>query len=229
MKTSIGNDPNQRVSQAIRKRMKQSLLVACLVGFGCLVCCGFGAADPCNSPKRMIGGGTVDLQPLFEWWSNQKEGKRPLPKWKHVRGSIVRETALGWIITGEAEGESQMRFLVKNPPRERLQRFEDLHRQLPLYERQRADLNEYLQRPLRTPYYETYAFDSPLPPINWRDQQAALARLDEIERTIAAIHQEIGNFEDEHGNFRLDGFALRLHERYDGLPVFDHGYSISMP
>jgi hypothetical protein len=177
----------------------------------------------------MIGGRTVDLQPLFEWWSNQKEGKRPLPKWKHVRGSIVRETALGWIITGEAEGESQMRFLVKNPPRERLQRFEDLHRQLPSYEKQRAELNEYLQRPLRTPYYETFVFDSPLPPISWKDQQAALARLEEIERTMLAIHEEIGSLEDEHGNFRFDGFALRLHERYEGLPVFDHGYSISMP
>jgi hypothetical protein len=83
---------------------------------------------------------------------------------------------LKWIITGEAEGESQMSFLLKNPPRERLQRFEDLHRQLPAYERQRADLNEYLQRPVRTPYYETWGYDSSLPLINWKDQQAAIAR-----------------------------------------------------
>ena len=94
MESSTGNNHYQGVSQATRKRIKQSLLVACLVGFGGLVCCGFGAADPCNSPKRMIGGGTVDLQPLFEWWSNQKEGKRPLPKWKHVRGSVVHTGAV---------------------------------------------------------------------------------------------------------------------------------------
>jgi hypothetical protein len=229
MKPSITNDQSEPVSQANRKRTRQSLLIASFFTIASLLCCGFGAADPCNSPKRMVSGRTVDLQPLFEWWSTQKEGSRPLPRWKHVRGSIVRVTAMGWIISGEAEGESQMRFLLKNPPRERLERFENLHLQLPAYERQRADLNEYLQRPLRTPYYETFVFDSQLPPIGWKDQQAALARLDEVERTIAAIHQEIGNCEDEHGNFRFDGFALRVHEKYEGLPVFDHGFSISMP
>lgn len=228
MKPSIANQ-HQHASQANGSRIKQSFLIASFICIGCILCCGFGTADPCNAPKRMVAGRTVDLQPLFEWWSSQREGKRPLPKWKHVRGSIVGQTGFGWIISGEAEGESQMRFLLKNPPRERLQRFEDLHRQLPSYERQRADLNEYLQRPLRTPYYETFVFDSPLPPIGWKDQQAALARLDEIERTIAAIHQEIGSLEDEHGHFRIDGFALRVHEKYEGLAVFDHGFSISMP
>ena len=107
--------------------------------------------------------------------------------------------ALKWIITGEAEGESQMSFLLKNPPRERLQRFEDLHRQLPAYERQRADLNEYLQRPVRTPYYETWGCDSSLPLINWKDQQAAIARnpttdakvlLQEAKRDLAEKFEE---------------------------------------
>jgi hypothetical protein len=55
---------------------------------------------------------------------------------------------------------------------------------------------------------------------------AALTRLQELGRTIPSLSRELGELQDEHGNFRLDAFALRLNEQYRGLPVFDHGYSL---
>src|SRR5437879_646368 len=108
------------------KRMKFSSLFGWAFGVSCLLAVPFAGANPCNSPKRMIGGHTVSLQPLLDWWANPRGGVRPLSGWKHLRGTIVREMAYGWIIEGKAEGEHSSQFLVKNPPVERLRKFQDL-------------------------------------------------------------------------------------------------------
>jgi hypothetical protein len=176
----------------------------------------------------MISEQTVDLRPLLEWWSSAERGERPLSGWKLVRGRIVRNTAYGWIIQGEAEGENQAsQFLLKNPPRERLQKFHEVQCQLSIYEQERDYLNDYLERAVRMPYDSTS--DSAFPSVSWSDQMAAVTRLLDLDRTIPALRQELGRLQDERGNFKLDTFALRLNERYQGLPVFDHGYPLPVP
>jgi len=207
------------------KRTTRRTLIACAAALSCSLGFGVAIADPCDSPTRMVNGQAVDLTPLLEWWSNGQAGERPLSGWKHIRGRIIGETAYGWIIQGEAEGESlSAKFLLRNPPRERLQKFQALEQQLLSCERERVYLNDYLDLPVRSPY-DGHS-DSTVPSISWSDQVAAVTRLQELARTIPSLRQELGQCQDERGNFRLDAFALRLSERYQGFPVFDHGYSL---
>jgi len=113
---------------------------------------------------------------------------------------------------------------VKHPPRERLHKFQELQSQLWAYKQERANLNAYLDRPVRTPD-NNWGYN----PISWDDQLAAVTRLQEVARNIASTRHQLVYLQDEQGNFTLDAFALRLNERYEGLPVFDHGYSLPVP
>jgi hypothetical protein len=199
--------------------------IACAAGLSWLAGVGVAGADPCASPLRMINAQSVDLTPLLDWWSNPQGGERPLSGWKQIRGKIVQERAYGWIIQGEVEGESQpVKFLLKNPPRERLLKFQELQHQLWSYEQESIYLNDYLDRPVRSPYDSQS--DSSVRSISWSDQLDALTRLQELTRTLPSLRRELAEYQDGRGNFRLDAFALRLNERYHGLPVFDHGYSL---
>jgi hypothetical protein len=141
-----------------------------------------------------------------------------------VRGTIVRDTAFGWVVSGKAEGLQQAStFLVKNPPREKLRRFQELKRELPEYERARTVTLDFLKRPTITDWYSYWLAQPSRPPITLTDYHDASALLAELDHRITAIHQELAPLEDKQGDFKLDAFALRVHETYDGLAVFDHG------
>jgi hypothetical protein len=168
-------------------------------------------------------GYTVDLQPLMEWWS-QPKGVRPLSGWKHVQGSITKETAFGWVITGKAENERHGSiFLVKNPPRERLRRFQELNRQLADYMRARESMRHFLQRPVSSDWYSLWLSQWSGPAITLAQYKDAGAALGELGKTINAIQAELAKMKNQQGKFKLDAFALSTHESFEGLPVFDHG------
>jgi hypothetical protein len=180
-------------------------------------------ANPCNDPQRLINGYTVNLGPLIEWWP-QPKGLRPLPGWKHVQGSITRDTSSGWIIAGKADSKGNpSTFLIKNPPRKRLQHFQERKRQLSQCERSRDAAMEFLRRPIATDAYSYLGTPWPSPPISLAQYKEAGARLAELVRTINALHAELAPMQDKNGNFKLDAFALKLNESFEGLPVFDHG------
>jgi hypothetical protein len=165
----------------------------------------------------------VDLQPLISWWPAPK-GARPLSGWKHVSGIIVRETTSGWVVEGKAEGHGrQCTFLLKNPPQDRLQRFQELQRQLTENERGSAAAREYLSRPVCTDWYAVYLTQGQAPPISLTEYREASALLGEFGRNINAIQAELASMQDANGNFKLDAFAPRINETFEGLPVFDHG------
>jgi hypothetical protein len=181
-------------------------------------------ANPCNYPKRSVNGYTVNLQPLMEWWSDPK-GLRPLSGWKHVQGSVVRDTAFGWVVTGKADSKGHpSTFLIKNPPRARLRRFEELKRQLSECQRLHDAEMEILRRPVCTDWYSYSLTDWSAPPISLTEYRSATARCAELGHAIYTINVEMGTMRDKKGNFKLDAFALRLNESFEGLPVFDHGY-----
>jgi hypothetical protein len=203
--------------------MKRLLLPAGALVIGWFLTSETIHASPCSYPKRMVGGYTVDLQPLIDWWSSPK-GVRPLSSWKHVRGSIVHETPSGWVIEGKIGDHGRVStFFLKNPPRQKLLRFQELHRQLPNYERAQAETRELASRPVCTDWYSYWLTQWQAPPVTVAEHRQATARLGELNRNINAIHDELASMEDEHGNFRLDAFALKVNETYQGMPVFDHG------
>ena len=197
--------------------------IACsLVASWCLFCQTL-EANPCNDPQRLINGYTVNLQPLIDWWP-QPKGLRPLPGWKHVQGSITRDTTTGWVVTGKADSKGHpSTFLIKNPPRKRLQQFQERKRQLAQYERSRDASMEFLRRPIATDAFSYVGTQWPSPPISLAEYKEASARLAELVHTINALHAELAPMQDKNGNFKVDVFALKSNESFEGLPVFDHG------
>ncbi len=203
--------------------MKGPVFPAYALALVCFLAGASAQASPCYHPKRMVDGFTVDLQPLLDWWAAPK-GTRPLSGWKHVRGVVVRDTPLGWVIAGKGEGSGQAStFFLKNPPRERLRRYQELQRQLPNYRRAEADTRQFLSRPLCTDWYSFWLRQWDAPPISLSEHREASALLGEINENINAITGELASLQDENGSFKVDAFALRRNEFYEGLPVFDHG------
>ena len=185
-------------------------------------------ANPCAHPKRMVNGYTVNLQPLIDWWTDSK-GVRPLPGWKHIRGNIARDTSSGWVVTGKAEGQSQSRaFFLKNPPREKLARFRELQRSLSQLERLRATVLEMLRRPVTTGWIWPGAGPGGATYVSAAEHRQYELRLHSIDTEISLAKEELATMQDEQGEFRLDAFALRLPETFEGLPVFDFGYPLSL-
>ncbi len=180
-------------------------------------------ANPCTHPRRFINGYTVDLQPLIEWWADP-QGLRPLAGWKHVRGSVTKDTALGWVVTGKIGVKDQpVTFLLKNPPRDQLLRFQELKRQLTQCELAREATAQVLQRPVCTDWYSLWATSWTAPPISLMEYRDASARMAQLANALNEIRAELAPMQDRNGDFKLDAFALSLQQSYEGLPVFDYG------
>jgi hypothetical protein len=190
---------------------------------GLVLASGIIHANPCVAPKRMVRGYTVDLQPLMNWWQEPK-GVRPLLAWKHVQGSIVRDTFYGWVVEMKQEGDGRAeRFLLKNPPRERLRRFQRLLQELAESKSASADTTKLLSRPVYSDWYTYY--------LTRRAGQAqSIGEYREVEATLAAIHQrmaairnELAPMQDAAGQFKVDAFALKCDQSFEGLPLYDYG------
>ncbi len=195
-------------------------LFAVVIG---LVASGTIQANPCVCPKRMVRGQTVDLQPLMNWWREPK-GARPLPAWKHVHGSIARDIPYGWVIVVRREEDGQVeKFLLKNPPRDRLRRFQDLQQELVTCQKASAVANELVSRPVYTDYYSYWVTHSVGPAQSLPEYRQAEAMLSAINRRMAEIHDELAPMKDASGQFQLDAFALKFDDSFEGLPVYDYG------
>jgi hypothetical protein len=208
----------------LKGSLKRNVIIAGAAALGWLLLADRASGNPCVYPRRMVNGYAVDLRPLMEWWAEPK-GLRPLSGWKHVRGIITEDTALGWMMTGKAGGEgNSSKFFLKNPPRERLQRFQEIKRRLPELDKARVATQELVQRPVHSYWDRAWAVPRPSPVLSVAEHKEAAERLRLLDQEIQGLREELAPMQDEEGDFRLDAFALRLSERYQGLLVFDHGY-----
>ncbi len=114
-------------------------------------------------------------------------------------------------------------YFLKNPPRQKLRRFQELKRQLPEYERARDAARAYVSRPVCTDWYSFTLTQWPTPPISLSEFREANAVLGELNQKVDAIRTELTSMQDEQGNFKLDVFALKLNETFERLPVLDYG------
>jgi hypothetical protein len=93
------------------------------------------------------------------------------------------------------------------------------------YERARAEVTDYLKRPVCTDWYGYWQgqWQWTAPPISKSEYDQATARLADVDQRITSLHAELAATQDANGNFKLDAFALKLNQISDGLPVYDHG------
>ena len=100
----------------------------------------------CRQPLRIMGErATVNLTPLFEWWSRQPaatqtnrdasaEADRPLTAWHHLTGLKAGELETGWlvdtIIYTSPTSRSSARIILNHPPAAEEKMFATLKLQL---------------------------------------------------------------------------------------------------
>jgi hypothetical protein len=191
------------------------------------------SARPTVYEKRVINYQPVDLLPLFVWWENPK-GTRPLTSWKHVEGSLERETMYGWLIRGTIEGQNGLQyFLLKNPPRKELARYRELENSLPRLQQQRAALLPVATLPAYKTYnLNRYAGTDPsidggavtLPSEDFDKIDQAKNDLQQVDGQIQAAREEMAGMLDRRGFFKVDAFALQMNQQYQGSQVFDFGF-----
>lgn len=111
----------------------------------------------CRNPIRVFSGhATVDLTPLFQWWTQQEEmmatnhnvemnseTERPLPAWRRVTGTKVAMTGASWVVDAAIYTSPMVRtnerIILNNPPAVEEQNYYALKTQLADAEQQIAN------------------------------------------------------------------------------------------
>lgn len=198
---------------------------------------------PLKSPKRGVNGGTVDLTPLFRWWTNHADA-RPLTAWVHVTGSVVGTNTYGWLVEAtvessgrQAPGEDapsitpggQKRILLGHPPLQDRAVFEKLAAQLKLLDDQRAqarDLQKQAQDYLRPgskvprPYFHKGRVSANADAR--MTEEAAKVQILDLDKQIKELKAKMAPWPNT-DRYELDCFALDTGKQQSKLPLYDHG------
>lgn len=205
-------------------------------------------ADGLRDPRRIINGQTVDLSPLFRWWT-AKEGARPLGAWVRVTGSVVGSSVWGWTLEAQIQkvpqaandGETNpvalpqpLRIILKNPPQQQQAEFDKLVAQRQALEGERTRLSDLAASSGQAAAQAAKQYDSSRP---WKLQSSvaldgigqarmveadARARLKSVDEQLAEIKRKLAGYPDPN-RYMVDCFALDSGEKQRGVPVYDHG------
>jgi hypothetical protein len=201
-------------------------------------------ASPLKNPKRLVNGQTVDLTPLFRWWTKQ-DGKRPLKAWAHLTGPVVGTNAWGWVIEAhidtalpdaadDTDFPKDQKIILKHPPAAELAEFEKLSADLKDLEAQHAKLSAGAAK--ATKQGQDAASQEAAANISARKaarlqqqarQSGETAREDDDQ--LKTIDQQLKEVKDKLATFpsatkySLDMFALDLRQQLGGMPVFEAG------
>jgi hypothetical protein len=114
----------------------------------------------CRNPVRVLGArGTVDLTPLFEWWTQQAavtndvaavsgtnarpQASRPLSAWFRITGTKVEAVEDSWVVDAVIYSSptkfTSARIILSDPPVLEEQRFNTLQSQLADLDRRIAE------------------------------------------------------------------------------------------
>lgn len=205
-------------------------------------------ANPLKSPRRLVNGQTVDLNPLFKWWTNHNVA-RPLTGWIHVTGAIVGTNSWGWVIerTPEAtngrkkkhEDESPAekepsRILLLHPPLQDLAEFERLKSQLEGLNRSRAQLVDQEtqaknqaqavakeQRAAGRNYARARALGQETKQLNQVSDQAK-NQIKLLDAQIQPLKSKLATYPSP-DRYLIDCLALDTNQEAQGMSVYDHG------
>jgi hypothetical protein len=214
-----------------------------------LILSGFVAtASPLRAPRRIINGQVVNLDPLFQWWTNHT-GTRPLSAWAHITGAVVGTNQTGWIVethietagrptksetTKESEPGSSPRVLIVNPPVQDQSNFELLGLQLKTLNQQRIVISGQ-EAQLKS---RTQVLTNELNAVRHNQVQAHLLSQSlhqthqadtEIKNELKRFDQKIQELKTQRANYTtadhylLDCFALDMKQEVSGMPLYDYG------
>jgi len=212
---------------------------------GVILIAGFALrASPLQDPKRSVNSQTVDLTPLFHWWA-KKEGQRPLGAWVHVTGPVVGTNAMGWTLEASVEtsatsaeggngaAKEHTRIILKHPPARQFAEFErltaqlkDLEDQLSKLSAQQADADKRADSAAKHASSRNglrgEAYFQQEQQWNQTSSQAK-DQIKDLDKQIQDVRARLAADSDS-AKYSVDTFALDLHQKYDGLPVYDRGF-----
>jgi DNA-binding TFAR19-related protein (PDSD5 family) len=198
-----------------------------------------GQAALLDSPKRVVDGRTVDLTPLFHWWTN-RHGSRPLTAWVRVGGAVTATNSLGWVISGHPEKSSAhakqngrepanrdpSQFILKDPPLEEAADFARLHQELKQAQAEKARLQSEASTAKAQEAQVQKAMRGALR-AHATGQLRGIEKADtnlmkSVDRTIAQLKQKLSVYPNQ-DHYEVNSIALDTGTKYNDLPVYDRG------
>jgi hypothetical protein len=221
-------------------RARIALMICCLSGVAWLAGSALHA-NPLKDPKRVITGQTVDLGPLFRWWTN-RHGDRPLYAWAHITGTIVATNPWGWTVQGRldrapargagsakerASAGGQVKLALKHPPVWELDDFSQLTAQAKAFSDQSQALSNAVKadasrlRDIGPNYRRSPYIAAQIRQLHAAQDQAR-TQLAYLRPLMADCHARLAAFADPK-KYVLDCLALDMGQELSGLPVYDYG------
>ncbi len=206
------------------------------------------AGTPLKSPKRLINQNSVDLSPLFHWWTN-RAGDRPLRAWIHITGAIVGTNSWGWVVNAQVEGEGtgettsaahtgrigERKIILENPPRGEQSEFLGLRRQLTALEAQHHAIDSQVaeaerhikaiadqQKGSRQHHSRRLAQEA----ASWKQaENQAKEQLKPLGKQIAEVNARLATFPDRE-RYSVNCLALDTGREVGGIHLYDHGMAL---
>lgn len=197
------------------------ILLAGLIAFA-------APASPLKHPKRAVDGFTVDLSPLFHWWTN-RAGLRPLRAWVQISGRVVATNSVGWVVEAHPEHPSagggvaedgEGRIILRHPPLAEAAEFATLHAQL-------EELNNYRQQlearinVLSHPHARGRGAAVVNAQLRASAQEPRM-ELQAVEARIKECKAQLATFPDSE-TFKIDCLALDVGSAHKHIPIYDYG------
>jgi hypothetical protein len=205
-------------------------------------------ANPLKSPRRLINNHSVDLNPLFKWWTNQS-GARPLTAWVRITGTVVATNSWGWVIEGKAQGatghsstrdaaepaaKESGKILLLHPPLQEMVEFEKLKSGLQTLNTNRQELvregtQTKTQAQAITKEQKTLGRNNPqaralsqeAKQLNQASEQAK-SQVKLLDRQIQPLKDKLATYANSE-HYVVDCFALDMGREAQNMAVYDHG------
>jgi hypothetical protein len=197
-------------------------------------------ASPVRYPKRAVNEQTVDLTPLFHWWTN-KSGSRPLRLWAHVTGSVIGTNSWGWELEAQSDqphqsgskgtqlqtSETGAHLILKNPPASEKGEFERLSAQLAALKDRRPHLTQEQSQAKAQASMVAHSGE----PARVRNLKTREARFVEaeagreiktVDASIAELKKKLAGYPNTQ-QYEVDCFAFFTGQEFRGMPVYDFG------
>jgi|ERR1051325_9271170 hypothetical protein len=201
-------------------------------------------ASPLKGAKRIVNSQTVDLAPLFHWWTNHN-GDRPLTAWVHVTGSIVGTNGLNWIVRANTESSGrdekqgassagaggEKRILLRTPPNWDRAEFERLLAQLRPLKEQRARIASVEKQAKgqskqgSNPSYRSARSRARAEAKSLQAQETlheAKTEMGDLDKQIKALETKLAGYPSA-DHYLVDCFALDTGKDQGGVPLYEHG------
>jgi len=204
--------------------------------------------SPMRDPKRLVNERTVDLNPLFQWWTKHN-GPRPLTAWVHLSGPIVGTNAFGWVVEAQVEGgahsesagdakgaapSAERKIILRNPPWQELAEFARLSAQLKTLTNQRVQLaNAEAQAKTRaeadaktrSANRHNRSYSRALAADERQSKQTETQARDQVkilDQQIADTKKKLSIYPSA-DHYAVDCFALDAGSEFSQMQVYDHG------